>query len=180
MRVVAGKCRSLVLRTPKGEGTRPTLDRIKETLFNIIQSEVPGAVFLDLFAGSGGIGTEALSRGARKAYFLEKDKEACECIAYNLNHCNLADDGILLKGDVFARLSDINEKSVDIIFIDPPYESGCENKLFDIFLKKDFITDDTLIILEAALKKDFDFEGFSLVKEKRYKTNKHLFYKKTV
>ena len=76
MRVIAGRARSLKLKTPEGPGTRPTTDRIKETLFNIIQGEIPGCIFIDLFAGSGGIGIEALSRGASHAYFVENGKEA--------------------------------------------------------------------------------------------------------
>ena len=86
MRVIAGTARSLVLKTPEGTNTRPTTDRIKETLFNILQTDVPGAVFVDLFAGSGGIGIEALSRGAKKAYFVDTDKTAIGCIEYNLKH----------------------------------------------------------------------------------------------
>ena len=84
MRVIAGKARSLRLKTPDGMDTRPTTDRIKETLFNMIQGEIPGCIFLDLFAGSGGIGIEALSRGAAHAYFVENGKEAISCIQENI------------------------------------------------------------------------------------------------
>ena len=87
MRVVAGKARSLQLMTVPGMDVRPTTDRIKETLFNMITTEVPGGRFLDLFAGSGGIGIEALSRGAKKAYFIENNTAAHKCILDNLNHC---------------------------------------------------------------------------------------------
>ena len=80
MRVIAGTARSLPLRTPEGADTRPTTDRIKETLFNMLQNEVPGSVFVDLFSGSGGIGIEALSRGARKAYFIENAPKSLACI----------------------------------------------------------------------------------------------------
>ena len=84
MRVIAGTRRSLRLISPDGRDTRPTQDRIKETLFNILQNDVPGSVFLDLFAGSGGIGIEALSRGAVRAYFVENQRKACDCIAQML------------------------------------------------------------------------------------------------
>ena len=85
MRVIAGSCRSLPLVSPEGEDTRPTTDRIKETLFNMIQSDIPDCVFYDFFSGSGGIGIEALSRGAKHAYFVENNKQALDCIKKNLN-----------------------------------------------------------------------------------------------
>ena len=105
MRVVAGSARSLLLKTPEGKETRPTTDRIKETLFNMIQFDIEDASFLDLFAGSGAIGIEALSRGARNAVFVENAKEAYECIIDNLNHTKLADKATVLKQDVFTALS---------------------------------------------------------------------------
>ncbi len=84
MRIIAGTARSMPLKTIEGKDTRPTTDRIKETLFNILQMDVPGAVFLDLFAGSGGIGLEAVSRGAKKAVFVENSKKAAACIQENI------------------------------------------------------------------------------------------------
>ena len=176
MRVIAGKCRSLQLKTPKGMDTRPTQDRIKETLFNIIQNEVRDAVFVDLFAGSGGIGIEALSRGAKKCYFCDNSKEALKCIEDNLNFTKLSNNATIIKGDAFGALSYINEKA-DVVFLDPPYMAGYENKLFEAFKNYNFITEDTLIILEASIEKEFDFSGFELIREKKYKTNKHLFWR---
>ena len=105
MRVIAGTARSLVLKTPEGMNTRPTTDRIKETLFNVLQTDVPGAVFVDLFAGSGGIGIEALSRGAEKAYFVDTDKTAIGCIEYNLKHTKMFDKSMVLKSDAISALS---------------------------------------------------------------------------
>ena len=84
MRVIAGIARSIPLYAPKGEGTRPTTDRIKETLFNTMQGFVPDSVFIDLFAGSGAVGIEALSRGAKHAYFVDNSREALDCIRKNL------------------------------------------------------------------------------------------------
>ena len=89
MRVIAGTARRLLLKTPEGLDTRPTTDRIKETLFNILMPMLPDAVFVDLFSGSGGIGIEALSRGARKAYFIENNQKAIACITENLEHTHL-------------------------------------------------------------------------------------------
>ena len=105
MRVIAGTARSLQLKTPAGSDTRPTTDRIKETLFNVLQDEIPYAVFVDLFAGSGAIGIEALSRGASKAYFFETDRRAIDCIEENLKHTKLFEKALVFRQDAVAALS---------------------------------------------------------------------------
>ncbi len=181
MRVIAGKARSLKLKTPEGTATRPTTDRIKETLFNMIQGEIPGCIFIDLFAGSGGIGIEALSRGADHAYFVENGKEAISCILDNLSFTKFSDNATLLKQDVFSALSMISEKEADVIFIDPPYQAGYEEKVFMMLKQQPYVTENTLLILEADLHMDINFLpelGFTVVKEKKYKTNKHVFARK--
>ena len=179
MRVIAGKCRSLQLKTPKGANTRPTLDRIKETLFNIIQSEIPGAVVADIFAGSGALGIEALSRGASRSFFIDNDPEALKCIEENLVFTKLISSSVILKGDVFSNLDRINAEHLDIVFIDPPYEKGYEEKLFDRLKMMDNIDEDTLIILESAINKDFSFDGFDIIRIKDYKTNRHTFLRRS-
>lgn len=181
MRVIAGSARSLPLKTPVGEGTRPTTDRIKETLFNMLQIDVPGAVFVDLFSGSGGVGIEALSRGAKKAYFIENAPEALACIEANLSFTKLKDCAVVLKQDASAALFNIYEKEVHIIFMDPPYDNNHEKKILSLLKDMKYVSEDTLIIVEASLKTDFDYlneYGFEMVKEKKYKTNKHVFIKK--
>lgn len=181
MRVIAGTARSLKLKTPSGLDTRPTQDRIKETLFNVIQMQVPGSIFIDLFAGSGGIGIEALSRGAAHAYFVENAKEAFSCIQENIAFTKFSESATLLKQDVFGALSLINEKEVDIIFMDPPYQAGYERELFRAFASLPYVTENTLLILEAQLSTSLDFlkeYGFFIEKEKKYKNNKHLFIRK--
>ncbi len=178
MRVVAGTARSLLLKTPQGDNTRPTTDRIKETLFNVIQAEVPGAVFADLFSGSGGIGIEALSRGAKKAYFFETDKEAVSCIEFNLKHTHLADRGIVLKQDAVSALTYGIRESVDVVFADPPYGQGYDEQLLRSAAASKAVTEETLIIIEEQIDRDFSFAraaGFEIVKEKIYKSNKHVF-----
>lgn len=183
MRVIAGTARSLPLKTPEGMDTRPTTDRIKETLFNMLQAYVPGAVFADLFSGSGGIGIEALSRGADKAYFIENAPKAVSCIQQNLAFTKMADRAIVIKQDVFSGLSGIGEENVDVIFMDPPYESGYEKNVLALLQNMRYVTEDTLIVAEAALDTDFSYleaMGYTVEKEKRYKTNKHMFIRKTV
>ncbi len=181
MRVIAGTARSLPLKAPEGMDTRPTTDRIKETLFNMLQVYVPGCVFVDLFSGSGGIGIEALSRGAEKAYFIENAPKAISCIQQNLTFTKMADRAIVLKQDVFSGLSGISEKNVDVIFMDPPYNSGYEQNVLTILQNMSYVTEDTLIVAEAALDTDFSYletMGYTLEKEKKYKTNKHMFIRK--
>lgn len=182
MRVIAGTARSLPLKTPSGMDTRPTTDRIKETLFNVIQSKVPESIFVDLFSGSGGIGIEAISRGAKHAYFVENAKEAAACIQDNLLFTKFTNKATLLKQDVMSALSLIHEKQADIIFLDPPYQQNCEYDVLSLLAKQTYVTEETLIIVEAELNKKFDFVsglGFSVTKEKLYKTNKHVFIKRS-
>lgn len=163
--------------------TRPTTDRIKETLFNVIQNEVPGAAFIDMFSGSGGIGIEALSRGARKCYFLENDKEALACIRDNLKFTKFEDRAVLLSQDALLSLNSIFEKEIDVIFMDPPYRQELEKQALSLLKSMKYVTQDTLIIVEASKETSFaylDEMGYDLVKEKIYKTNKHLFIRKKV
>ncbi len=181
MRVIAGTARSLPLKTPEGMDTRPTTDRIKETLFNILQPYLMDCVFIDLFSGSGGIGIEALSRGAKHAYFIENDKNAFTCIQSNVVFTRLEEKATILKQDVFSALSMIHEKEADIIFLDPPYEKGYERKVLAILAEKPYVTENTWIIVEAKLWEDFSFAsdlGFEIEREKKYKTNKHVFLRK--
>lgn len=182
MRVIAGSARSLKLVTPDGMDTRPTTDRIKETLFNMLQMSVPGSNFLDLFSGSGGIGIEALSRGASQAVFVENGKHAIQCIEDNLAHTKLADKAKVLKQDAFVSLQSLEYKEkFDIIFMDPPYDHELERRVMEYLTMSTILNEDTLIIFEAKLDTDIDYLdqlGYDLIKEKRYKTNKHVFVKR--
>ncbi len=181
MRVIAGIAKGMNLKTPEGLNTRPTQDRIKETLFNMIQAYLADCVFVDMFSGSGGIGIEALSRGARKAYFVENAKEPLACIEANLSFIKLKNNAVVLKTDAVSSLHHIFEKEVDIIFMDPPYDMGHEKKILSCLKDMKFVTEDTIIIVEASLDTDFDYAaelGFEVYKEKRYKTNKHVFLRR--
>ena len=121
MRVIAGSARSLPLRTIEGTDTRPTQDRIKETLFNMLQSDIPGCKFLDLYSGSGAIGIEALSRGAAKAVLVENSKKAVECIKDNLTFTKLADKADVMEMDVLSAINRLKGKDVfSIVYMDPP------------------------------------------------------------
>ncbi|MBO5166454.1 MAG: 16S rRNA (guanine(966)-N(2))-methyltransferase RsmD [Lachnospiraceae bacterium] len=178
MRVIAGTARSLPLKCPEGMDTRPTTDRIKETLFNMLQPYTQGSVFVDCFSGSGGIGIEALSRGAKKAYFIENASPALKCIQENLIFTRFADKAVVLKQDALSALNGIFEKEIDVFFMDPPYESGLEKQMLSALKGYRYVTEDTLIIVEALLDADFAYAedlGYTIEKEKKYKTNKHVF-----
>ena len=182
MRVIAGTARSLPLKAPEGMDTRPTTDRIKETLFNMLQTKVGGSVFVDMFSGSGGIGIEALSRGADKAYFIEYDKKALKCINDNLNFTKFTTQAVVINSDACSAVDRISQEA-DIIFMDPPYESGLDISVLRLLRKASCVTEDTLIIVETSVNrelKEFEECGFIVSKEKKYKTNKHVFlYKET-
>ena len=182
MRVIAGSARSLKLKTLEGIDTRPTTDRIKETLFNMIAPYLYDCEFLDLFAGSGGIGIEALSRGAKEAVFVEKNLKAMECIKENLKFTMLEKKGITLTKDVLNALCQLEgDKVFDYIFMDPPYDQELEKQVLKYLAGSSLVYEDTVIIVEASLNTDFSYIGelgFSLIKEKRYKTNKHVFLEK--
>lgn len=184
MRVIAGTARSLALKTIDGMETRPTTDRIKETLFNMLGSYIPGCRFLDLFAGSGAIGIEALSRGAAQAVFVEKNERALGCIRQNLAFTHLAERGLLLAGDVSAVLSSLERRETepfDIIFMDPPYGKGLEQQVCGQLAMSRLATTDTLIIVEASLDTNFSWtkdKELTVQKEKKYKTNKHVWIRK--
>lgn len=183
MRVIAGKARRLNLKTIEGLETRPTTDRIKETLFNMIQNEVISASFLDLFSGSGAIGIEALSRGAKKAWFVENNKKCVECIRENLKFTKLDEDAVVMDCDVLTALNRLEGKvdAMDIIFLDPPYTKELEADVLRHLADKSYVTEDTMIIIEAKLDTNFDYVndlGYEIVRNKEYKTNKHVFVKR--
>jgi len=190
MRVIAGTAKRLQLKTPEGMNTRPTTDRIKETLFNMISTELYGSAFLDLFSGSGAIGIEALSRGARGAVFIENDPKALRCLKENLEHTKLFSKAQVIGKDVIIGLKTLEKKTeacpeegfiFDFVFMDPPYESGLEKKVLEVLSKSSIINSESTIIVEADIDTTFDeLEeiGFSMIKEKKYKSNRHVFLRK--
>ncbi len=180
MRVIAGTAKRLQLKTVKGDNTRPTTDRIKETLFNMLQNDIEGCRFLDLFSGSGAIGIEALSRGAKEAVFVENNKEAINCIKENLIFTKLVNSGIVMSYDVMTAISMLEGRNAkfDIVFMDPPYNKEIEKEVLDRLKQSEIIDSDTMIIVEASLNTSFSYlrdMGYELFKEKKYKTNKHIF-----
>lgn len=180
MRVIAGSARRLLLKTPEGMDTRPTTDRIKETLFNMLQPEIPGCHFLDLFSGSGAIAIEALSRGAAEAVLIENQPQAISCIRQNLSSTHLEERAAVMEGDVFDCLKklDTRHEPFEIIFMDPPYHHGLERQVLRLLRDSSLLDSHTRIIIEASKDTDFswlDQEGYELIRDKEYKTNRHVF-----
>ena len=179
MRVISGKARGIALKTPEGMYTRPTADRVKEALFSIIQFEIPGAKVLDLFGGTGQLGIEALSRGAKSAVFVDEREDACKLIKENLRRTRMEADGQVVRSDYLAFLSRCNEK-FDIILLDPPYaEVFLENSLNRI-TEIDILQSGGIIIAERPLGKDlpWDFEGFTRSKDYKYGKTLLTLYRK--
>ena len=179
MRVIAGSARRTQLKTVEGMDTRPTTDRIKETLFNMIAPYLYDCNFLDLFAGSGAIGIEALSRGAGEAVFVENNQKAMACVKENLRKTHLESKAMTMSMDVMTALYKLEgEKQFDFIFMDPPYNQELEKKVLEYLADSQLLSDEGVIIVEASKDTSFDYLaelGFALIKEKVYKTNKHVF-----
>ena len=184
MRVIAGSARRLLLKTIEGMDTRPTTDRIKETLFNMLNTQIPGCTFLDLFSGSGAIGIEALSRGAKQAFFVESNPEAVSCIRENLSRTHLEEGALVLSCDVIPGLKKLEGRNprFDIIFMDPPYQLNAEKEVLTAIADSKIADEDTQIIIEATLDREFsedELACFDVVRVKEYKTNKHIFLQKS-
>ena len=169
MRVITGKARGINLKTPEGLQTRPTTDRVKEALFSVIHFDVPGARVLDLFGGTGQLGIEALSRGAKRAVFVDESEKACKLIRENLKRTRLEQEATVLRGDYLAYLGRCTEK-FDIILLDPPYaEVFLENALKRI-TEIDILETGGIIVTERPLGKElpYDFEGYTRSKDYKY------------
>lgn len=173
MRVIAGAAKGHKLETIEGLATRPTTDRIKETLFNIIAFDLPECSFLDLFSGSGAIGIEALSRGAKEAVFVEHAAECQRVIAENLRHTKLAERARLMQADVLAALDTLaaEGKKFDIIFLDPPYAAELYGAVLEKIVQKGLLRQDGYIIAEHAAQGKLPLpQGMAILREKVYKT----------
>ncbi len=177
MRVIAGKAKGIQLKTPDGMLTRPTTDRVKEALFSILQFDLPGTRVLDLFGGTGQLGIEALSRGAKEAVFVDVRDEACRLIRENLKRAGFT--GQVVRGDYLTYLDQCREK-FDIIFLDPPYaEVFLENALNRI-TEIDILQSGGIITTERPLGKElpWDFPGYDRSRDYKYGKILLTFYRK--
>ncbi len=152
MRIISGTARGTKLYTLEGLNTRPTLDRVRESLFNIIQNEVKESIFLDLFSGSGAVGLEAASRGAKEVIICDKSKEAVQIINKNIEKTHLKDKIKLYNTDFISLLRNKITEKLDIIYIDPPYDSDFIFLSLKEILERKLIDENSLVIVETDQK----------------------------
>ena len=179
MRVITGSARGVQLKTPEGLVTRPTADRVKEAMFSIIQFEIPGATVLDLFGGTGQLGIEALSRGAKSAVFVDAGEPACRLIRENLKRTRLEGQGRVVRSDYLDYLSRCREQ-FDIILLDPPYaEVFLENALKRI-TEIDILRSNGIIVTERPLGKElpWEFQGYQRSRDYKYGKTLLTIYRK--
>ena len=179
MRVITGKARGIVLKTPEGMATRPTADRVKEALFSIIQFEIPAARVLDLFGGTGQLGIEALSRDAKSAVFVDEREDACRLIRENLKRTKLEAQARVVRSDYLAFLKTCRDK-FDIILLDPPYaEVFLENSL-KMITEIDILETGGIIVAERPLGKElsWDFPGYTRSRDYKYGRTLITIYRK--
>ena len=167
MRVITGSARGRRLETLEGEDVRPTTDRVKEAVFSIIQFETEGRVFLDLFAGSGQMGVEALSRGAESAYFVDSSKKAADTVRRNLRTTGLEDKAKVFQMDYRSFLASHGRK-FDIVFLDPPYKTGALQESLELVAAA--VKDTGVIIAENPLDEEIlsQYGDFALDRQYRY------------
>ena len=179
MRVITGKARGVTLKTPEGLQTRPTTDRVKEAMFSIIQFDIPGAQVLDLFGGTGQLGIEALSRGAKSAVFVDAKEDACRLIRENLRRAKVENDSKIIRSDYLEFLGRTTEH-FDIIFLDPPYaEVFLENAIKKI-TEIDILQSGGIIVAERPLGKEipWDFPGYQRSRDYKYGNTLLTIYRK--
>ena len=179
MRVITGKARGVTLKTPDGMQTRPTADRVKEALFSIIQFEIQGANVLDLFGGTGQLGIEALSRGAKRAVFVDFQANACRLIRDNLKRTRLDGDAQVVQSDYLAYLERCKEK-FQIVFLDPPYAEVFLETALKRITEIDILQSGGIIVSERPLGKElfWDFPGYSRSKDYKYGKTVLTLYRK--
>ena len=170
LRVIAGLARGSRLKAPKGMQLRPTADRVKEALFSILGARVPDAYFIDLYAGSGAIGIEALSRGARFSIFVDNQRESIRLINENLAKTGFLEKARVAYGDVFKIVEQLalEEVRADLIFLDPPYNVQDPAPLINVIFSKGLLKEQGLVVVEHAASNLSWVEGYALVKQKRY------------
>lgn len=179
MRVITGKARGVSLKTPEGLQTRPTTDRVKEALFSVIQFDIPMAVVLDLFGGTGQLGIEALSRGAKRAVFVDESEKACKLIRENLRRTRLEQEASVIRCDYLAYLRHCTEK-YDIVFLDPPYAEVFLENALKMITEIDILQSGGIIVTERPLGKDlpYEFEGYTRSKDYKYGSTLITLYRK--
>jgi 16S rRNA (guanine(966)-N(2))-methyltransferase RsmD len=171
MRIISGVSKGRRLATPKNQILRPTSDRVKESIFNILREQINGKTVLDLFAGTGNLGIEALSRGAKKAFFVEKGRQALRLIQRNLTQCRLEDQSEIIPKDVNRAIGILKQRreSFDLILMDPPYASGLIKRTLMKLNSNPIYHKDSILVIEHDRRELLppQLDGWDLIREQR-------------
>lgn len=170
MRVIAGIARGTNLKTPRGLTVRPTADRVKEALFSMLGYRVIGSNFIDLFAGSGAVGIEALSRGARHCIFVENSRVNLTLIEKNLHKTNLTANAKLIMADARKAIGTIGKENykADLIFIDPPYANPIVATVIDLLFENNILNKQGLLIIEHSCEHQDWIKNYPIDRQKIY------------
>lgn len=170
MRVISGTLKGRIIKGDHIEGTRPTMDKIKESLFAIIQNEIKDSICLDLFAGSGSLGIEAISNGAKYAYFVDSNRKAIEVIKDNLKTFKIEEFTKIINVDYKKALKYFYDNNItfDLIFLDPPYQDNLINESINLILEYNLLKEKGLIICEYMKEELGEFQSLKVIKEKKY------------
>jgi 16S rRNA (guanine(966)-N(2))-methyltransferase RsmD len=180
VRIISGEFRGRRLRAPDGLATRPTSDRVRESLFNIVAARVPGSRFLDLFAGSGAVGLEAISRGADEAVFVEQSRRALEQIEQNIAHCGVEDRSRIVAKDAQAALKTLAAagEEFDLVYVDPPYDADLYLPVLRALGRSGLVASDGLVVVEFRSRERLPDEAGDLrhYRDVRYGDTTLAFY----
>ncbi len=178
MRIVGGFGKSIKLRSPGGRMVRPTSDKVREALFNILGNRVDSKLFVDGFAGSGAVGIEAISRGVKKCFFIEKNRWCVNIIKHNLQKTKAANNAEVLHTDIFKGLRKVVETGpVDFIFLDPPYNSSLVVPVCQAILERELLKKEGILILEHDSKKKIEMERWEPIDWRKYGNTALSFWK---
>ncbi|MFH1783453.1 MAG: 16S rRNA (guanine(966)-N(2))-methyltransferase RsmD [bacterium] len=178
-RIIAGTAKNKKLQSLPGFATRPLLGRIKKSLFDILAPRIEGSSFLDLYAGIGNVGIEALSRGSDRALFIDNSRDSIDVIKQNIAHCGFTEKAKLIKADIIANFPKLSEK-FDIIFIGPPYKLNLTQKTIDIISERDILSPDGIIVAQHHIRELVPEEigKYRLFRKKEYSDTRLSFFER--
>ena len=168
MKIISGKLKGRNIEGFNIDGTRPTMDRVKESLFATIQDSIPNSICLDLFSGSGNLGLEAISQGANYVYLIDNNKKSIEIINRNVEKLNVEEECTILNMDYKKAIEYLSDKKFDIIFLDPPYQTNYIEESIKLIDRYNILNEEGLIVCESDSLDKIVYDNFSDVKSKRY------------
>lgn len=179
MRIISGKYKGRNIEGYNMPGTRPTMDRVKESIIGMIQNKIKNSICLDLFAGSGSIGLELLSNGAKTCYFVDNNKKVIDTIKLNIDKIKIEENCILILNDFHKALKNFKDQNIkfDIIFLDPPYQNNYIKECLKLILDYELLNEDGIVICEYEHEK-FDCQ-LEVIKERKYGSKNIIIYRKS-